>query len=146
MNLSIFSSTINIFKSWLNPCHNIESVLSSSIFLLRQSAIFNPFDLVYHFQDMLQNKKATWQCRHNANNGFFHLLREKMSMLWTTETTTFIRMIARNFIQRKQPFLWFNANNDKDLLWERNPDNYFLSLSWNIHAYHLHSTTSTISS
>ena len=33
-----------------------------------------------------------------------------MPMLWTTETTTFIWMIARNFIQRKQPFVWFKAN------------------------------------
>ena len=30
-----------------------------------------------------------------------------MPMLWTTEITIFIRMIAKNFIQHKQPFLWF---------------------------------------
>ena len=30
-----------------------------------------------------------------------------MPMLWTTETTIFIRMIARNSVQRKQPYLWF---------------------------------------
>ena len=82
---------------------------------------------------MLQNKKTTWRCRLNANNRFFHLLREKILMLWTTETTVFIRMIARNFIQRKQPYLWLKANNDRNLVWEQNSDNYFLSLNWNTH-------------
>ena len=113
--------------------------MSSSIFpLLTQvshiQSIQSRLPFQDGFQDMLQNKKATWRCRHNANNRFFHLLREQ---LWTTETTTFIWMIARNFTQWKQPFLWFNANNDRNLLWEYNPDNYFLSLGWIILTYHL---------
>ena len=58
-------------------------------FKQRKSAIFSPFDLAYRFQDTLQNKKATWRCYHNANNQFFHLLKEKMPMLWTTETISF---------------------------------------------------------
>ena len=40
---------------------------------------------------------------------FFTSLREKIiPMLWTI---TFIRMMARVFIQRKQPYCWFIANN-----------------------------------
>ena len=42
INVSIFSFPINIVKSLF---HNIESVLSSSIFLSHKPAIFNPFDL-----------------------------------------------------------------------------------------------------
>ena len=53
-------------------------------------------------------------------------------MLWITETTIFILTIARLFIQRKQPYLWFIANNDRNMLWGHNADNYFLNLSWNI--------------
>ena len=42
-------------------------------------------------------------------------------------------------------YFWFIANNDRIFnMWEHNADNYFLNLSsWNIHAYHLYSTTST---
>ena len=70
------------------------------------SAIFNPFDLT-HFQEMLQNRRVTWQCEHNANNRFFFAwLRKKITMLLATETTNFIRMILRVFIQRKEPYLW----------------------------------------
>ena len=48
---------------------------------------------------------------------FFYLPRlEKIHILWTTETTIFIRMIARVFIQHKQPYLWFIANNDRNML------------------------------
>ena len=56
-------------------------------------------------------------------------------MLWTTETTIFVRVIARVFIQRKQPYLWFIANNGRNISWGHNADNYFLNLSWNIHSY-----------
>ena len=33
-------------------------------------------------------------------------------MLWTIEATIFIRMLARASMQRKQPYLWFMANNN----------------------------------
>ena len=42
---------------------------------------------------------------------------EKIHILWTTEATIFIRMTARVFIQHKQPYLWFIANNDRKMLW-----------------------------
>ena len=45
MNFYVSSSAINIFKSLLKPSHNIESVLSFSIFLTLKSAIVNPLDL-----------------------------------------------------------------------------------------------------
>ena len=48
MNVYIFSSSINIFKILLKSSHDIESVLSFSIFLLHKSAIFNPLDLARH--------------------------------------------------------------------------------------------------
>ena len=151
-NIYWLSSPINIFKILLKSSHNMESVLSSSIFLSHKSAKFNPFDLaalrsVTCFQDMLQNKKVTWRCEHNANNRFFTCLREKnIPLLWTTKTTIFIRMIARVFIQRTQPHLSFIANNDRNTLWGHNADNHFLNLSWNKNTYHLHSTTLTTSS
>ena len=109
-NISIFSTPINIFKSLLQPSHNIESVLTSFIFLLCKSEIFNPSDIAYHFQDILLNKKAMWWCGQNTNNWFFHLLREKIPTLWTTERAIFIQTIARNYIQHKQAYLWFKAN------------------------------------
>ena len=142
MNISIFSSTINIFKSLLKPSHNIESVLSSSISLLRKSAMFNSFDFAYRFQDMLQNKKAMWRCRHNANNRFFHLLREKNAYALNNWNNHFHSNDSKKFHTMEI----MKVNNDRNLLWEHNPDNYFLSLSWKIHTYHLHSTTSTTSS
>ena len=67
-------------------------------------------------------------------------------MLWTTETIIFFQMIANVFTQRKQPYLWFIANNDRNILWGHNADNYFLNLSWNVHTYYLHSTIFTTSS
>ena len=112
--------------------------------LTYKPAIFNPFDLAC-FQDMLQNKKVTWRCEHSANNRIFTCLRKKIPMLWATETTIFIQMIARVFVQSKQPYLWFIASNDRNMSWGHNPDNYFLNLSWNIDTYHLYSTTSTTS-
>ena len=51
--------------------------------------------------------KVTWRYWHNPNNWFFTSQEKKISMLWTTETTIFIRMIARFSIQRKQSYLWF---------------------------------------
>ena len=42
MNVSIFSSIINNFKSLLKPSDNIES---SSTFLSHRPATLNPFDL-----------------------------------------------------------------------------------------------------
>ena len=53
--------------------------------------------------------KVTWRYWHNPNNWFFTSQEKKISMLWTTETTIFIRMIARFSIQRKQSYLWFIA-------------------------------------
>ena len=38
-------------------------------------------------------------------------------MLWTTETIIFFQIIANVFTQRKQPYLWFIANNDRNILW-----------------------------
>ena len=129
MNVYIFSSPINTFKSFLKSSHSIKSFLSSIIFLSHKSTIFNLFDLA-HFQDMPENKKATWRFEHNANNRFFYVLqKKKILMLWTTETAIFIRLIARVFKQRKQPYLWFIANNDRNMLWGHNTDNYFLNLS-----------------
>ena len=86
---------------------------------------------------MFQNNKVTWRCEHNADNRCSYLRRKKIPkpMLWTTETTIFIRMLARAFIQRKWPYLWFIANNDRIMLWGHSADNYFLNLSWNIHTY-----------
>ena len=37
--------------------------------------------------------------------------------------------------------LWFIANNDRNLLWGHNADNFFFNFNWNMHTYHLHSTT-----
>ena len=64
MNVYIFSSSINNLKILLKSIHNIESVLSSSIFLSHKLSIFNPpsIDLA-RFQDMLQ-KAASKQERH----------------------------------------------------------------------------------
>ena len=45
MNVYIFSFPINIFKMLLKAIHNIESVLSSPIFLSHKTDIFNLFDL-----------------------------------------------------------------------------------------------------
>ena len=95
------------------------SVLSSSILLSHKPAIFNPFDPA-RIQDVLQNKKVTWRCKHNTNNRFFYLTKRKKPILWTTQTTIFIHMIARVFIQRKQPYLWLIANNDGNILWGHN--------------------------
>ena len=146
MNLYIFLSHINIFKILLKCSHNIEFVLSSSIFLSQKSAIFNPFDLA-RFPDLLQNENVMWQCEHDTSNRFIYLpKRQKIPMLWATETSNFIRIIARVFIQPKQPYLWFIAHNDRNMSWGHNADNYFLNLNSNIHTYHLHSRTSTNSS
>ena len=146
MDISIFSFSINIFKSLLKLSHNIESVLTSSIFLPRKSAISNPFDLSYRFQDMLQNKKATWRWRHNDNNRFFHLLKEKNAYPLNNWNNHFYSNDSKKFHTTQTTVSLIQGNNDRNLLWEHNPDNYILSLSWNIHTNHLHSTTSTTSS
>ena len=101
MNVSIFSSPMNISKSLWKPSHSSEFVLSSSIFVKRKSANhiqsirprFNIDCEQFSGHDSEQESHVTG--RHNANNQFF--LREKVSMLWTTETTIFIRIIARAF-------------------------------------------------
>ena len=87
-----FFIPINIFKILLKSSHNIESNLSSSIFLSH-------------------GLNATL-----INNFFTCLWQKKIPMSWTTETTIFIRIIARIFIQRKQPYLWFIVNNDRNML------------------------------
>ena len=98
-------------------------------------------------QDMPQNKKVKWQCKHNAKNLFFYLSKRKRYLCSEKlKQPFFFRMIARVFVQCKQSYLWFIANNDRNMLWGHNAVNYFLNLSWNIHTYHLHSITSTTSS
>ena len=48
-------------------------------------------------------------------------------------------------MQGKQSYLWFIANNDTNMSQRQNTDNFSLNLSWNIHAYHVHSLTSQTS-
>ena len=146
MNISILSSPFNIFKSLLKPSHNIESVLSSSIFLSSKSVVFSPFyPTSTVFKICFKNKKITRRCGQNARRSFC-LIKKKVSVFWTTETIIFIRIIARASIQRNQPYLWFIAYNDRNMLGGHNVDSYFLNFSWNIRRYHLHSTTSTTNS
>ena len=144
MNIYIFSSPINIFKILLKSSHNIKSVLSSSIFLSHKPAIFGPF----------KTRKSRDGANTTLKTGVSTCPRQKPPpppptlppLLWTTETTIFIRMIARVFIQCKQPYLWFIENNDTNISWVHNSDNYFFKFSWTIHTYHLHYATSTTSS
>ena len=145
MNVYIFSPPINIFKILLKSSHNIEYVLSSSIFLSDKSAIFNPFDLTC-FQDMFLKRKMSRDSANTMLTTNFDLpKRKKIPMLWTTETTIFIRKVGIVFMQGKQSYLWFIANNDRNMSQRHNTDNFSLNLSWNIHAYHVHSLTSQAS-
>ena len=75
-----------------------------------------------------------WRCEHNANNHFFFYLpkRKKIYALNNWNNHFFSRMITRVFVSCKQSYLWFIANNDRNMLWEHNADNYFLNLNWNI--------------
>ena len=124
----------------------LSSVLSSSIFLSSKSVVFSPFYLTSNvFKTCFKNKKIMLRCGQNASRSFC-LIRKKVSMFWTTETIIFIRIIARASIQRNQPYLWFIAYNDTNMLGGHNVDSYFLNFSWNIRRYHLHSTTSTTNS
>ena len=124
----------------------LSSVLSSSIFLSSKSVVFSPFYLTSNvFKTCFKNKKIMLWCGQNASRSFC-LIRKKVSMFWTTETIIFIRIIARASIQRNQPYLWFIAYNDTNMLGGHNVDSYFLNFSWNIRRYHLHSTTSTTNS
>ena len=124
----------------------LSSVLSSSIFLSSKSVVFSPFYLTSNvFKTCFKNKKIMLRCGQNASRSFC-LIRKKVSMFWTTETIIFIRIIARASIQRNQPYLWFIAYNDRNMLGGHNVDSYFLNFSWNIRRYHLHSTTSATNS
>ena len=124
----------------------LSSVLSSSIFLSSKSVVFSPFYLTSNvFKTCFKNKKIMLRCGQNASRSFC-LTRKKVSMFWTTEAIIFIRIIARASIQRNQPYLWFIAYNDTNMLGGHNVDSYFLNFSWNIRRYHLHSTTSTTNS
>ena len=136
MNIYIFSSPINIFQILLKSSHNIESVLSGSIFLSHKSAIFDPFKI----------RKSRDGANTTLTTDFYTCLRQKKNPALNNWKTIFIRMIARVFIQRKQPYLWFIANNYTDMSWVHNSDNYFFNFSWNIHTYHLHYATSRTSS
>ena len=145
-NVYIFSSHINSFQILLKFSHNIESFLSSSIFLSHKSVMFNLLDLAC-FQDCFRTRKLPDDANTRLTTDFFYQpKRKKIPMLWTTETTVFIRMIPKVFTQRKRPYLWIIANNDRNMLWGHTTDNHFLILSCNIHTYHLYSTTSTTSS
>ena len=109
MNVSIFSSPINIFKSLLKPSHNIESsVLTSSVFLSYKSAIL---DLAW--RTLLHCKSfsghASEQERRKSRNG-----RD------TSLTTDFWKkcLCCEQLKQLKQSFLFewyqgllYNANN-----------------------------------
>ena len=127
MNFYIFSYHINNFKILLKSSHNIESVLFFFNLSVTQvtSQPYSIQSISPAFKSCLkrplQNKKVTWRCEHNPNNQFFYLTkRKKISMLWTTETTILF-------------FLFFDAlQNDRNMLWGHNADNYFLNLSWNI--------------
>ena len=111
MNISIFSSPINIFKSLLKPRHNIESVLSSSFFLLRKSAIFSPFDLAYRFQYMLQNKEDTLK----MENLMSRCINETTQTTTDTTLTTIFGILAKTLmhtiynLQHEQPVYSFKA-------------------------------------
>ena len=98
------------------------------------------------FRTCFKTRKSRDGANTTLTTHFLLSRRKKMPMLLTTEITIFIRMTGRVFIQQKQPNLWLIANINRNMLWGHNADNYFLNLSWNIHTYHLHSTTSTTSS
>ena len=89
MNVYIFLSPINNFKILLTSSHNI---------------VFFNFSItqVIHIQSIHQSNTT-------LTTNFFTLLREKKSMLRTTEITIFIRMKARVFVQCEQPYLLFIA-------------------------------------
>ena len=124
MNVYIFSSPINNSKILLKSSHNIEPVLFFFNFSVTQvTSHLYSIHLISPtfracFKRPLQNKTVTWRPEHNSNNQFSYLTkRKKISMLPTTETTI---------------LLFDSKQNDRNMLWGHNTDNYFLNLSWNI--------------
>ena len=121
MNVYMFSYHTKIL---LTSSRNIESVLFFFSLSVTQvtSQPYSIQSISPAFKTCLkrplQNKKVTWRCEHNPNNQFFYLTkRKKISMLWTTKTT----------------ILFFNPlQNDRNMLWGHNADNYCFNLSWNI--------------
>ena len=112
---------------FLKSIHNIKSVLSSSVFLSHESAIqlYSIHLISPAFRTCFKTRKSRDGANTMPATDFFCLpKRKKIPMLWTTETIIFIQTIARVFIQRKQPYLWFIANNDRNMLWGHNTDNY----------------------